>query len=274
MTHADLMDLSDLPRHGEIQIWAKGGKYGASAVYLVPEGQGIMIEVDADAEESLALADCRLYGVAGGWTAADVADDVWPLDLDGLTHVATWDPSKAEELRLHVTYDNLPGAAQDYLREGLKGWALADTDDGSSGEEEVYLVAEGWRTLEQAVEHYTGTFRAVSDDSRTHWVSWTARPLGEDWTEAEEGLAVLAPTEPECDSVEGHDWRIVRAPRGHGGGVRYAEGCRVCGLVREVDTWASHGAIQGLDSVAFLRPRDDEYDYDFPYGDATTEEEE
>ena len=53
----------------------------------------------------------------------------------------------------------------------------------------------------------------------------------------------IQPEEPPCQADrrselrDGHDWKSGQA-YAHGGGVQYADTCRVCGIERHTDTWA------------------------------------
>lgn len=59
--------------------------------------------------------------------------------------------------------------------------------------------------------------------------------------------ADLRPAEPPCTAPEGHDWEEGPA-YGSGGGVKYTNTCRHCGLRMTADTWDTDratGAVMG-----------------------------
>lgn len=69
------------------------------------------------------------------------------------------------------------------------------------------------------------------------------------------------PVEPACwRTIEdphgrAHDWREAET-RGHGGGVVVRHECKLCGIARYVDTWATDPSdgTQGLESISYLMP--------------------
>lgn len=119
----------------------------------------------------------------------------------------------------------------------------------------------GRTTLEAAVRHVKRQARNTYDTS--DGTLWIDAEILDARGEVVRDLRSFAidPREPDCDETTNgeHDWRDDGATgfgdvvRGNGGGVVCASRCKLCGLRRVTDTWATRPDTgeQGLTSVRY-----------------------
>ena len=105
------------------------------------------------------------------------------------------------------------------------------------------IVADGWADDDDEAADLLGSTDTTDMDC---WLDCLA-------TET----LTIQPSEPPCYGKSGrrkkaHKW-IDGQPRGNGGGVRYEDECRRCGIQRHTDTWATNpcDGSQGHTSTAY-----------------------
>ena len=130
-----------------------------------------------------------------------------------------------------------------------------DSGDGAT-------VRLGRTTLEAA--RRTVERQARADACETDGTVWIDAELLDARGDVVDSLTIAVdPREPDCDETTNgeHDWRDDGATgfgdvvRGNGGGVICASRCKLCGLRRVTDTWATRPDTgeQGLTSVRYER---------------------
>lgn len=189
---------------------------------------------------------------------------------------------------IEITADSAQEAAQEYVDGGSWG------DDSETFMIDVYvqelpehgadeleicrsdLGDGGWSLHIPDDDTDAGLLLSGESDRDASGIGWS-RPNDEDREEAmqvyrdrfdRECITItVEPNEPECEAGQDHDWQsphdvvggLEENPgvQGHGGGVIIREVCAHCGCYRVTDTWASHGAQQGFESVRYEDADDD-----------------
>lgn len=139
----------------------------------------------------------------------------------------------------------------------LPGWTV---DDGNAA---VPYGPDEVGSAEEAAERYVADGDWGERD-RTLWIrvsTWRQAIYLDDDGDVREGpgdeeshRVTLDPDEPTCDGDSGeHEWCDEEGRQAHGGGVRYSERCRYCGIVRATDTWAHDRQTgeQGLHEIRY-----------------------
>lgn len=104
----------------------------------------------------------------------------------------------------------------------------------------------------EAAEKYVHGGRWNEAD-RTFFVTVYVAPVGE--PDPCPIKVTVHPDEPPCPDGDEHDWEDGPV-FGSGGGVRYRDTCRRCGLARVTDTWGTdpYDGTQGHQTVRYESP--------------------
>ena len=178
-----------------------------------------------------------------------------------------FDLDSDEDARKVGGYHTIPGLAMEA--------ELGDLDEPTTRYRVVWDDGDGMldaTTEEEAeVEAKEATEEWAEAGAATTWIDYRVQECvgeedgGPQWETVSMHRLTLDPDEPDCIDGEDHDWRPVptgckESPGvwGHGGGVMIIEYCARCGCAKTIDTWASHGAEQGLHSVSYEPHRYDD----------------
>ena len=102
------------------------------------------------------------------------------------------------------------------------------------------------------------------EPSRKTW--WSHGSVVSPDGDTEHLRVAIEPEEPACSDRDGHEWADDGGPWGSGGGVRLRSVCRLCGLSRMTDTWATdpHDGSQGHEATEYARPGEQQYRASWP----------
>ena len=132
-------------------------------------------------------------------------------------------------------------------------------------------------TLAAAITEAEQLQRDAYQDESTTWVDYemfagdhAAATEYPDDESVHSGTVTVHPSEPQCDSEEGHDWTATHEIEGgleenpgvfgHNGGVTISEHCTRCDWHKETDTWAQRRDTgeQGHTSIKYGRREEPE----------------